>query len=249
MTIDHYCERSICRGPSLTSTNSSSSNHSMSSHLVVPGIHVSRSESFRSEHDSHSGSRVLPLRSGSFREPCEIEKEHTTKRRPVKNRSSNRRESPDLQNEDFYLNAAGNRQRRRSSLPSSSPNLLHFFTNDDARDCKDSRDPHLRRVRSFKTTNKGVVNRGDSVRRGRTSRNGSDEHTRYTPSPRPTSHHVPFEIKVENSSDNAAVTSYYKVVVLGAHGVGKSSITQQFMTSEYVAFENSVGMYSFTNTK
>jgi hypothetical protein len=43
--------------------------------------------------------------------------------------------------------------------------------------------------------------------------------------------------------DNSAMSSYYKVVVLGAIGVGKTSITQQFMTSEYVAFDNSIGKY------
>lgn len=241
MTIDQSCGRRIYRGPSLTSTNSSCSNQSMSTHLLVPGIHVSRSESLRSDQDCHSGSRVLPLRSGSFREPGELEKEQSAKRRPVKSRSGNRRESPDLKSEEFYLSATANRGRRRSSLPTSSPNLLNFFSTDETRDYRDAKDPPLRRVRSFKTTNKGVVNRGDSVRRGgRSSRNGSEDQTR----PRPASHHIPFEIKVENPPDNSAVNSYYKVVVLGANGVGKTSITQQFMTSEYVAFDNSVGKYT-----
>ncbi|CAG2237158.1 unnamed protein product [Mytilus edulis] len=243
MTIDHHSEKRVIRGPSISS-NTSTSSGLMASHLLVPGIHVSRSESNREDYDHHSGHRVLPLRAGSFREPGELEREQKAKRPHVKSRR-NKRESADLSSDpDFYLSAAANQHRRRSSLPASTPNLLDFFTNDDARDNRDARgDAALRRVRSFKTTTKGVVNRGDSVRKrsGRSSRDGSNEQSRstVTSSPRPT-RHVPFEVNVEKPSDNSAISSYFKVVVLGAPGVGKTSITQQFMTSEYVAFENSV---------
>jgi GTPase SAR1 family protein len=49
------------------------------------------------------------------------------------------------------------------------------------------------------------------------------------------------EVQVEKPPDNPANLSYFTIIVLGANGVGKTSITQQFMTSEYVAFDNSIG--------
>lgn len=246
MTIDHYSERKICRGPSLSSNNSNASNHSMSSHLLVPEIHVFGSESLRDQSEPHSGRRVLPIRSGSFRDQTELERENKSKRPQVTIRTRNRRESPDISSDTYYyLKATANQQRRRSSLPAISPDLLHC-SNEDLKETRETKDSALRRVRSFKTTTKGVVNRGDSVRKrgGRSAREGSDEKSRHacTPSPNP-ARHIPFEVKVKNPYDNSAMSSYYKVVVLGAIGVGKTSITQQFMTSEYVAFDNSIGKY------
>ena len=243
-------EKHACRGPSIPSSFSFKSK-SMSSHLLVPGTFEQRPELLQEADELRYGARVLPIRSNSFRDQSEIEKERNSKRPQVKVRSGHRRESSDhASDNDFYLIAAGNRQRRRSSLPASSPNLLHLNI-ETIQDTPDIKDQSLRRVRSFKTTTKGVVNRGDSIRKrgARNSRYGSDEITQHThtSSPRP-EHHVPFEIKVENSPDNSAVSSYYKVVILGATSVGKTSITQQFMTSEYVAFENSMGkFFTFSN--
>jgi GTPase SAR1 family protein len=51
------------------------------------------------------------------------------------------------------------------------------------------------------------------------------------------------EVQVEKPPDNPANLSYFTIIVLGANGVGKTSITQQFMTSEYVAFDNSIGKF------
>lgn len=236
MTIDHYVECGVCNGKRSYLNNSDTSHHSMSSDRLQPGNNVPRSGSFRERNERRT--RVLPIRSGSFREPEELKKEKYQKRPAVHLRSGTNRDSPET---DYYgFKASPGQQRRRNSLPlpSSTPNL-HKISQEDVQENRE-REHGVRRVRSFRTTTKGLVNRGDSFRK-RGGRVPSTERIRYayTPSPCPT-RRVPLEVQVEKPPDNPANLSYFTIIVLGANGVGKTSITQQFMTSEYVAFDNSI---------
>lgn len=127
---------------------------------------------------------------------------------------------------------------RRGSLPASSPNLLAISTSyDDVRDTRENKDASIRRVRSFKTTPKGVVNRGDSFRK-KGQRCG--QYTRASP-PKKDLSSEPAPVQTVFSITPDEPTSYFKVLVLGPPGVGKTSLSQQFMTSEYTAFDNSMG--------
>lgn len=98
----------------------------------------------------------------------------------------------------------------------------------------------LCRVRSFKTTSKGgIVNRGDSVKRKAqkdhihvhpTNSVPQDAEARRAPGVR----HASFsdvECKCQNEESENEV---FTVVVLGPAGVGKTLLTTQFMTSEYI---------------
>lgn len=137
---------------------------------------------------------------------------------------------------------------RRSSLPSpvSSHHLSVSFEDINRRES--SQQP-LQRVRSFKTTTKGgVVNRGDSFKRSTNSINSTGSvivnNNAASNRERANSAHSKESANVESiasSSDNQV----YKVAMLGDKGVGKTSLTNQFMTSDFVAFENDQGMIYF----
>lgn len=50
------------------------------------------------------------------------------------------------------------------------------------------------------------------------------------------------ECSLASSRESSTTTVPYKVVMLGATGVGKSSLVSQFMTSEYLhAYDTSLG--------
>ena len=99
-------------------------------------------------------------------------------------------------------------------------------------------DTDIYRLRSFSTTSKGIViNKGDSVRSRSTNSVYSSGSEEFPLSP---------------SSGNSSTHSRecfgmmpvipFRVTVLGAAGVGKTAITQQFMTSEYLGgFDTSIG--------
>lgn len=118
---------------------------------------------------------------------------------------------------------------------SSSPNLL--FPKDDM-SCgtrtHEHRDAPLRRVRSFKTTSKGgVINRGDSFRKRSSNRNIATGSTNGHDSPglsHAISHPTDFSVPVKADEPPS---SYFKVQLIGAPGCGKTSITNQFMSSDY----------------
>ncbi|KAK8378993.1 hypothetical protein O3P69_009619 [Scylla paramamosain] len=119
------------------------------------------------------------------------------------------------------------------------------------------------RLRSFSITSKGIINRGDSIISKRSRSNTSvcsttssvSEETRRQsiggepslpsrPSPRPSSRsgrsgeRSPFEGSCCGSSyvssESSLEVAKYRVVLLGETGVGKSSLVNQFMTSEYI---------------
>lgn len=133
---------------------------------------------------------------------------------------------------------------------SSSPNLL--FPKDDlsfGTRTHEPRDAPLRRVRSFKTTSKGgVINRGDSFRKKSSSRNIASGSTNGHESPGMThavSHPNDFTVPVKNEEPPS---SYFKVQLIGAPGCGKTSITNQFMSSDYAnAYDSMNGKLTFLN--
>jgi Rad/Gem-related GTP binding protein 1 len=97
----------------------------------------------------------------------------------------------------------------------------------------------LRRVRSFKTTSKGLVNRGDSVKVNRGTPHNSPGHRNKVPGDGDTRTDSPkivnsLEIPSFTASDNDCHQSNFKVLITGVEGVGKSSIIDQFMTSEFL---------------
>lgn len=115
----------------------------------------------------------------------------------------------------------------------------------------------LCRVRSFKTTSKGIVNRGDSFKRSSNSlaSNGSvgsiDKDagvvTIVTPAsgPRRSSTNS-VESGPPQSVCSSVSPSNYRVLMMGAPGVGKTALTRQFMTSEYKGtYENTTREYFF----
>lgn len=107
-------------------------------------------------------------------------------------------------------------------------------------DPTESEESSLCRVRSFKTTSKGgIVNRGDSVKRKAqkdhihvhpTNSVPQDAEARRAPGVRHTSS-SDVECKCQNEENENEV---FTVVVLGPAGVGKTLLTTQFMTSEYI---------------
>ncbi|XP_037077074.1 uncharacterized protein LOC119098256 [Pollicipes pollicipes] len=122
------------------------------------------------------------------------------------------------------------------------------------------------RLRTFSITSKGVVNRGDSlISRSNTSvcstathsRSPSGTRTPYEGSPRtsrPSSrsgersgNKSPFEGSCCGSSYNSSEQekedkAIYRVMMLGEAGVGKSSLINQFMSSEYMnTYDASLG--------
>ncbi|KAK3581089.1 hypothetical protein CHS0354_033878 [Potamilus streckersoni] len=124
----------------------------------------------------------------------------------------------------------------------SSPNLRYpeddtYLNVTGARDENHQEDVPLRRVRSFKTTSKGIVHRGDSFRK-KAPRSGSTGVVM--------DHNNP-QIKIHNGNDESVislagagaqtiaepVSSYFKVLVAGGPGTGKSSLIGQFMNTEF----------------
>lgn len=130
---------------------------------------------------------------------------------------------------------------RRSSLPSPVSNHHLSVSFEDISKRQSSQQP-LQRVRSFKTTNKGgVVNRGDSFKRSSNSVNSTGSVIVNSDAAinrqRANSTHSKESANVESIASSNE-TPVYKVAMLGDKGVGKTSLTNQFMTSEFVAFEN-----------
>ena len=92
-------------------------------------------------------------------------------------------------------------------------------------------------LRSFSTSKGIIVNRGDSVRSRSTNSvySSGSEQLQLSPSSRTSSTY---------SRESFGVVSKipFRVAVLGAPGVGKTAITQQFTTSEYLGgFDTSIG--------
>lgn len=89
----------------------------------------------------------------------------------------------------------------------------------------DEEDEDSYRLRSFSFTSKGIVNRGDSFRRRRSRSNS------LCPGPNGTA--LPPGGEDPNQQPPSDVISY-TVALLGAHGVGKTALISQFLTSECI---------------
>ncbi|KAI0212024.1 hypothetical protein LSAT2_003080 [Lamellibrachia satsuma] len=99
-----------------------------------------------------------------------------------------------------------------------------------------SRESLSYRRRSFSTTPKGIKNDGDllvSNMLNMTSSIGSDLHIDANGRSRASSSN-----SQESCSANPSDKPVYKVLMLGGPGVGKTALTQQFMTSEYIGAQN-----------
>ncbi|GFR24832.1 GTP-binding protein RAD [Trichonephila clavata] len=95
------------------------------------------------------------------------------------------------------------------------------------------------RLRNFSVTSKGVINRGDSFRsRSNSNVPGLEENEEATSSvPETTGQPSPLR---EDEKDVMSQKKTYKVLLLGASGVGKSSMWKQFLTSEYICDDDFV---------
>lgn len=122
---------------------------------------------------------------------------------------------------------------RRHSMP-PSPFRLSLSSNDiNNPEC-------LRRVRSFKTTSKGVINRGDVIKkRGSMTLTPTSGLAVVSSDIDLTSMHrtrLPSTTSQGSSAEysfcSSGAPSYYRVLVLGSSGVGKSALINQFMSSE-----------------
>ena len=123
-------------------------------------------------------------------------------------------------------------------------------------------------VRNFTTSSRGIINRGDSFKRkkraaaaaaasgGRTGKTPttSPKIVRVTPpSPASAPDLLPLDrlvspcrprgaLVTQHSRTSSSATPPLRVLVLGRHGVGKTALLQQFMTSEYMgAVETNFG--------
>lgn len=90
-------------------------------------------------------------------------------------------------------------------------------------------------VRTFEISSKGLVNRGDSFkRRSDASIASSCNSSGAAPSCADETPLLNKPANSTNSTDNKNTAAIFRVAVIGASGVGKTSLLQQFMTSEYM---------------
>ena len=112
----------------------------------------------------------------------------------------------------------------------------------------DSQQP-LRRVRSFKTTSKGIINRGDSfkTRKALSSSQASLDSVGNSKEVRPRTYSNASSKGSSNVSRGSSLeqdVAQYQVLMVGGQGVGKTALTQQFTTSEYMGnVDTAVGEY------
>lgn len=125
----------------------------------------------------------------------------------------------------------------RSSLPSLEDSItakLLELQQLEADDC--------RVVREFVTSERGgIVHRGDSFRRNRETDNSRTTKTRTqtdAETQRVGAAATQAEAQVMEAEQIAADTVACKVVIVGDHGVGKTALLQQLMTSHYMAGMN-----------
>jgi len=100
----------------------------------------------------------------------------------------------------------------------------------------------LRRVRSFKTTSKGLVNRGDSFKSRKSESisykqlNGVNNGVQNANVEKIANKNYIIPKVVMTQTDDQQ--RYFRVLMLGSGGVGKTSIIDQFMTSEFLGGGN-----------
>ncbi|PVD21282.1 hypothetical protein C0Q70_19453 [Pomacea canaliculata] len=141
---------------------------------------------------------------------------------------------------ELHVDEAALIQARRNSMPTVTNNLLAVPTGGGGGEGGEPKETRLRRVRSFKTTSKGVVvNRGDSFKKKSTHSlmsTGSeikdgDRNSRARSSSNNNS-------ALDLGSSSPTSPSYFRVNMMGAASVGKTSLAQQFLTSEYIGHDD-----------
>lgn len=122
---------------------------------------------------------------------------------------------------------------RRNSMPSVAESFLRVPSSDDVKDSN-----RMRRVRSFKTTSKGVVvNRGDSFKK-KSTHSLMSTGSAITDSRPQQANNNQHQANVMNNNifapEPPPIPTYYRVIMMGAAGCGKTMLTKQFMTSDFV---------------
>ena len=165
----------------------------------------------------------------------------------VPNKNNNKRSSPeknhrtpslDDEDDDEGCSMASKCRDRGYSLPVIiSPHVERdTLKPPELASITGSRDGLAYRRRSFSTTPKGIKNDGDLLVSGTLSTASSiasDIHIDVNGRSRASSSN-----SQESCSANVSGKPAYKVLMLGGPGVGKTALTQQFMTSEYVGAQN-----------
>ena len=155
-----------------------------------------------------------------------------------KNRTPSLEDDSDADDDDEGCSMANKCRDRGYSLPVIISTHVERDTlkPPDLCSIQGSRDGLAYRRRSFSTTPKGIKNEGDLLVSGALSTAssvGSDIHIDANGRSRGSSSN-----SQESYSANVSEKSAYKVLMLGGPGVGKTALTQQFMTSEYVGAQN-----------
>ncbi|ESO98244.1 hypothetical protein LOTGIDRAFT_231352 [Lottia gigantea] len=120
-------------------------------------------------------------------------------------------------------------RQRTNSMPTCA--VEHVQVN------KQSVIPTFCRVRSFKTTSKGVVeNRGDCLKECGSNNLMSSGNTVTDRIPPPS--YTTTDCDDHTSRPVSWAPSYFTVAMIGSSGVGKSSLSRQFLTSDYVGYDN-----------
>ena len=130
----------------------------------------------------------------------------------------------------------GSIQERTTSMPSISKNprrpsnlplnALHLHPSS-----ADSAADEFERVRNFMTSRKGIINCGDSFRRSNSSLRSAESWGSCDDAPLPPSGAYPQHRSPTKLADPKAVP-LHRVLILGGPGVGKTTLAQQFITSD-----------------
>ena len=114
----------------------------------------------------------------------------------------------------------------------------------------------LRRVRSFKTTSKGLINRGDSFKRRKNKSHKGfavlddgaecrEQRNHLIPANACSPQTIP-TVSIDTTGSIDQAPNYFRVLMLGVPGVGKTLLTDQFMTSEFLGnYEYSICEYYY----
>ncbi|XP_052062298.1 GTP-binding protein GEM-like [Mytilus californianus] len=155
---------------------------------------------------------------------CSVNNEKSINPRP-RARSTSMKKTKNKTFESYEIDGI---RPRTSSLPTKNnyrrPLIKNLRTN------YEDQDHDLYRLRTFEMTSKGIVNRGDSIKSRSTNSIVSSEGDGNTLSIGSSSCS---QNSLANSEGSLQRPKPYKIVILGALGVGKSTIVQQFLTSEY----------------
>ncbi|KAJ1519368.1 hypothetical protein ONE63_004664 [Megalurothrips usitatus] len=118
------------------------------------------------------------------------------------------------------------RRGRPRPRPRSHSRGYYVFGSSSSDEDEQAKQDEYYLLRNFAITGKGVVNRGDSVKSRRSS---ADSNGCPSPAERSRS-----PTKVVDSRVPPSDPHVYRVVILGSQGVGKSSLVQQFSTSDFL---------------